>query len=84
MGSIPGLGRSHTPQDNKAHEPQLLTLCSRAQELQLLSSCAASTEAHMPSSPWATTREATAVRSLRTELERSPLLSTAREKPAQQ
>ena len=26
MGSIPGLGRSHMPQSNWAHEPQLLSL----------------------------------------------------------
>ena len=25
MGSIPDLGRFHMPQDNKAHEPQLLS-----------------------------------------------------------
>ena len=36
-GSIPGLGRSHTPQRNQVHVPQLLSLCSRAQEPQLLS-----------------------------------------------
>ena len=27
MGSIPGLGRSHMPWSNRAHEPQLLSLC---------------------------------------------------------
>ena len=26
-GSSPGLGRSHMPWSNKAHEPQLLSLC---------------------------------------------------------
>ena len=35
-GSIPGPGRSHMPQSNKAHVPQLLSLCSRAREPQLL------------------------------------------------
>ena len=33
---IPDPGRSHMPRSNEAHEPQLLSLCSRAQELQLL------------------------------------------------
>ena len=28
-GSIPGLGRSHVPWSNYAHEPQLLNLCSK-------------------------------------------------------
>ena len=28
MGSITDLGRSHMPQSNKAHVPQLLNLCS--------------------------------------------------------
>ena len=35
-GSSPGRGRSHMPQSNKAHEPQLLSLCSTAHEPQLL------------------------------------------------
>ena len=35
-GSTPGLGRSHMLCSNKAHEPQLLSLCSRACVLQLL------------------------------------------------
>ena len=34
MSSIPGPGRSHLPWSNEAHEPQLLSLCSRSQELQ--------------------------------------------------
>ena len=34
-GSIPGPGASHLPWSNKAHAPQLLSLCSRAWELQL-------------------------------------------------
>ena len=44
-GSSPGPGRSHMPQSNKAHAPQLLSLCSRACEPQLLSTRAATTEA---------------------------------------
>ena len=36
MGSIPGLGRSHMPQGNEAHAPQLLSLSTTA------------TEAHLP------------------------------------
>ena len=36
MGSSPGPGRSHMPWSNKAHEPQLLSLCSRAHVPQLL------------------------------------------------
>ena len=35
-GSIPGPGRSHMPQSNQAHVPQLLSLRSRAQVPQLL------------------------------------------------
>ena len=35
-GSIPGPGRSHMPQSNYAHAPQLLSLRSRAHEPQLL------------------------------------------------
>ena len=46
--SIPGPGRSHMPQSNSVHAPQLLSLCSRARKPQLLSPCAATTEAHVP------------------------------------
>ena len=49
-GSSPGPGRSHMPQSNKAHAPQLLSLCSRAREPQLLSPCATTTEARVPRS----------------------------------
>ena len=35
-GSIPALGRFHVLQNNKAHEPQLLSPWARACELQLL------------------------------------------------
>ena len=38
MGSIPGPGKSHKPQNNKAGAPQLLSLCSGDQEPQLLKS----------------------------------------------
>ena len=48
MGSIPDLGRSHRPQSNQSHAPQLLSLYSRAQEPQPLSPHAAITEAHAP------------------------------------
>ena len=34
--SIPASGRSHMPLSNEAHEPQLLSLCSRGKESQLL------------------------------------------------
>ena len=44
MGPIPGPGRSHMPQSNKAHAPQLLSLRSRAREPQLLSLRATATE----------------------------------------
>lgn len=37
-GLIPGPGKSHVPQSNKAHEPQLLIPHSRPHEPQLLSS----------------------------------------------
>ena len=40
--------RSHMPQGNKAREPQLLNLHSRAQMPQLLSPRAASTEVRVP------------------------------------
>ena len=36
-GWIPGPGKSHMPQSNKAHEPQLLIAHSRPHEPQLLS-----------------------------------------------
>ena len=48
MGSIPGLERSHTPQSNLAHVPQLLCLCSPACEPQLLSPRAATADPHSP------------------------------------
>ena len=47
-GSSPGLGRSHMPQGNYAHAPQLLSLRSRAREPKLLSPHATTTEARMP------------------------------------
>ena len=48
MGSSPGPGRFHMPWSNWAHEPQLLSLCSRALELQLLRPSAATTETCEP------------------------------------
>ena len=36
MDWSPGPGRSHMPQSNQAHVPQLLSLCSRTHETQLL------------------------------------------------
>ena len=50
MGSIPGAGRSHMGQSNKACESQLLNLCLRAWEPQLLSPHYTTTEAHRPQS----------------------------------
>ena len=48
-GSIPGPGRSHMLQSNKARVPLLrLSLCSRACKPQLLSLRAATTEACVP------------------------------------
>ena len=47
-GSSPGLGRSHMLRSNKAHAPQVLSLCSRACDPQLLSPRATTTEAHAP------------------------------------
>ena len=48
MGWIPGPGRSHMLQSNKAHVSQLLSLCSIAHEPQLLSPHATTTEVHVP------------------------------------
>ena len=47
-GLSPGPGRSHMPQSNYAHAPQLLSLRSRAHEPQLLSLRATTTEACVP------------------------------------
>ena len=58
-GLIPGLGRSHMPQSNLAHEPQLLSLR------------ATTTEACVPRAR-ALQREATAMRSPRTAMKSSP------------
>ena len=54
--------RSHMPWSNKAHETQLWNLCPRACEPQFLKPCT--------QSPRSATREATAMRSLHTKLER--------------
>ena len=47
-GSSPGPGRSHMPQSNEVHAPQLVSLCSRACEPQLLSPRATTTEVRVP------------------------------------
>ena len=47
-GSIPGPGRSHTPQCNSARVPQLSSLCPRAQEPQLWSPRTTGAEASVP------------------------------------
>ena len=83
VGSIPDAGRSHMPWGNSACAPRQLSWCSRARELQQLSACAATTAARKPWSLCPATREATVVRRYHTTRE-SPLLSTSREKPAQQ
>ena len=46
--AIPGSRRSHMPPGNKAHVPQLLSLCSRARKSHLLSPPAGTTEARAP------------------------------------
>ena len=48
MGSSPGPGRSHMPQSNYAHAPQLSSLRSRACEPELLSPRATTTEVCVP------------------------------------
>ena len=83
VGSTLGLGRSHMLQNNEAHAPQLLSLCSRAPEPQLQSPYATSTGAHKPWSP-CSTREATATRSPHTAPREEPLPAATREKPVQQ
>ena len=62
MGSSLGLGRSHMPQSNHAHAPQLLSLHSTAYVPQLLSPRATTTKAHAPRAH-IPQREATAMRS---------------------
>ena len=48
MSLIPGLGRSHRVQSNKAHVPQLLSQCPRAEEPQLLSPHSTTIEYRVP------------------------------------
>ena len=48
MGSGPGPERSHVPQSNEAHAPQLLSLRSRDRKPQILSPHATTTEALTP------------------------------------
>ena len=54
-GSIPGLGRSHMPQSNKAHVPQLLSqhsrVCSLQQEKRLQMRSSHTTMTSSPCSP---------------------------------
>ena len=71
-GSSPGPGRSHMPWSNKAHAPQLLSLCSRAHEPQLLRPRATTTEACVPRARAPQQREATAMRSPCTATKSSP------------
>ena len=40
MGSILGPGRSHMPQSNEVHGPQLLSLCSRPRSAAAAEGCA--------------------------------------------
>ena len=76
MGSNPDPRRSHMPQSNKACEPQLVRLCSRAQEPQLLK--AASREPVLRNK-----RSHHSEKPLRRNKEQPPLTAT-REKSAQQ
>ena len=48
LGLIPDPGRSHMPQSNQLHVPQLLSPCFRAQEPQLLSLRAVTAEGQVP------------------------------------
>ena len=74
MGSVPDLGRLDMPRSNKAHEPQPLSLCSRAWELQLLSLRAVTADARAPQSPCSAAGGATVTRAHTLQLERSPRL----------
>ena len=71
-GSIRGLQRSHMPSSDKAHLPELLSLCSRARELQPLSPCAKTTGYHTRRSLCATEGEASPTRSPHATARRSP------------
>ena len=68
-GSVPGLGRSHMPRGNIAHEPQLWSPHSGAHRLQLLK---AVYPEPMLCSEKPLQGEATAMRSLCTSLKSSP------------
>ena len=69
--STPVPGRSYMLPSHYTRAPQLLRLRSTVQEPQLPRPHATTAEARVPSSPCSATREATAMRSLRTK-ERSP------------
>ena len=73
-GSIRGLQRSHMPRSDKAHLPELLSLCSRARELQPLSPCAKTTGYHTRRSLCDTEGEASPTRSPHATARRSPCL----------
>ena len=70
-GWSPGPGRSHMPQSNKAHAPQLLSLRSRAREPQLLKPVLWSLQA-TTTEPRATTTEACAPRARASQQEKPP------------
>ena len=57
---IPGLGRPHMPQNNKATTTERAL---RNHKLQLLSQSAVTTEAHVPKAVCSAVREATTMRS---------------------
>ena len=65
------------------HAAEQLSSCATATEPVLQSPGAAPTEAHVPQSP-CSTREATAMKSLRTATGDEPPLATTREKPTRQ
>ena len=73
MGLVPDLGRSHVPWSTKAHAPPIWSLCSGVQELQLLKPTTLQL--------FSATREATAVRSLRTPTRQQPLSQQLEKSP---
>ena len=80
---IPGLGRSHGPWSNKAHAPQLPSLCSRARDPQLPSPWATAPAAHAPQSPCSEMRRYSK-KEPRVATREEPPPHTTRGKPAQQ
>ena len=81
-GSIPGQGGSHMPWSSSAHEPQLLSLCSRARELRLWGPCASAAEACVPQGLRPVTREAPATGRPQTASREQPPLAATAEEPA--